>query len=495
MVPLLKKVDLSVGTTLESGFEVVLLIFLSVAALLCLTYQFLALTHRYPLDYGEAPLIDQAMRLAAGQNIYRTGLSTLPYTISNYPPIYVVSLIPFLRVFGPVLWGGRALSELSAWASAIFLALTIYTQTRDRLAAIISGLIFMAFPYVVGWSSLLRIDFLALAFSMAGLFLLVRQPTTRWRFVGAAILIVATIYTRQSYALAAPVSAFFWLWAQNRRSAFILALLVGGMASGLFLILNILTHGGFYFNIITANVNEFAMSRLEQNMDRLMNAAPILLGLGGLSLFLIPRWNPLWPLTAPYLIGATLSSLTIGKIGSNVNYFLELCAALSMAVGCVLAWSRKRPRIHSLRIILLGLLVYQAGLLMRTTLSENVRDLRQRQEDSGQLSQLEEIVARTKGPILADEYMGLITLQGRPLVIQPFEVTQLSRAGVWDQTPLIQSILQKEFPLILIHYFPGYPVYKERWTSEMLAAIGRAYSAGDILAGTRIYQPINDNKP
>ena len=140
-------------------------------------------------------------------------------------------------------------------------------------------------------------------------------------------------------------------------------------------------------------------------------------------------------------------------------------------------------------------LVYQVGLLMRTTLSENVRDLRQRQEDSGQLSQLEEIVVRTKGPILADEYMGLITLQGRPLVIQPLEVTQLSRAGVWDQTPLIQSILQKEFPLILIHYFPVYPVYKERWTSEMLAAIGRAYSAGDILAGTRIYQPINDNKP
>ena len=62
-----------------------------------------------------------------------------------------------------------------------------------------------------------------------------------------------------------------------------------------------------------------------------------------------------------------------------------------------------------------------------------------------ELSQLNSLVAETPGAILADEYMGMLTLEGRPLVIQPFEVTQLAWAGKWDQTPLLESIRKKEY--------------------------------------------------
>jgi hypothetical protein len=69
-------------------------------------------------------------------------------------------------------------------------------------------------------------------------------------------------------------------------------------------------------------------------------------------------------------------------------------------------------------------------------------------------------------------------------------VTQLANAGIWDQTPVVERIREKEYPLILIHDFGGYPVYKERWTEAMLQAIEQNYRIQDELGGTRLYRPI-----
>jgi hypothetical protein len=485
MMRKLRTVDSSFGLAVENGAAIVLLLFLAVALVIGLTYETLAITHRYPLDYGEAPLVDQAMRLAAGRNIYRSDLSSPPYTISNYPPLYVAALIPFVNLFGPNFWAGRLLSTLCAWASAVFLALIVHTHTRDRLAAVITGLIFFAIPYVTYWSGFLRIDLLALALSLAALWVLARWPRARSRLIIAGLLLVAAIGTRQSYALAAPLAAFVWLLAHDWRRAIGLAAWVGGLALVLFLILNLVTRGGFYFNIVTANVNEFGMDRLESNLTRLQAAALPLLYIGGASLVLIRRWNPLWPLAAPYAIGAVLSALTIGKVGSNVNYFLELCAALSLAAGVVVAWSRARLKVHILHAALLVLLTWQTWHLTQTLFKEFVGDLNQRRENVSQLRDLETLLAKADGPVLADEYMGLLTLQGLPLYIQPFEVTQLAQAGVWDQAPLLASIQNKEFAYIVIYERPW---SKARWTPEMLAAIQHTYTLTRVLGENQVYQ-------
>ena len=128
---------------LEDGTKIMLLLFLSLAVLIFLIHALMALSHRYPLDYGEAPLIDQAMRLAAGQNIYRPDLSSPPYTISNYPPLYALSLAPFVKLFGPSFLAGRAISLLCTLASGAFLALIVYIHSQDHLAAVVTGLLLL----------------------------------------------------------------------------------------------------------------------------------------------------------------------------------------------------------------------------------------------------------------------------------------------------------------------------------------------------------------
>ena len=193
------------------GARIMSLIFLSLTTVVFCAHVLRAVTHRYPLDYGEAPLVDQAMRLAAGQNIYRPDISSPPYTVSNYPPLYALALVPSVWLFGPSFVAGRLISILCALASAAFLALIVYTLAQDRMAAAVTGLIFLAFPYVVAWSPLARVDMLALALSTAGLYVLVRRPSTCWGLIASGLLLVAAAYTRQSYALAAPLAACAWL--------------------------------------------------------------------------------------------------------------------------------------------------------------------------------------------------------------------------------------------------------------------------------------------
>jgi len=483
---------------------------LSVAVVIFLLYTSLAILHPYPLDYGEAPLVDQAVRLAAGQNIYRADLSSPPYTISNYPPLYAFLLAPFVKLFGPTFLAGRAISTVSALASATFISLIIYSQTKNRLAAATAGLFLLANPYVTHWSGFLRIDLLALAFSTAALYLLTKQPASQGGVSAGALLLVAAIFTRQSHALAAPLAAFVSLWFQpsspdshnatfgrktrflsfdvtpSRRMAVGLAVVVGGLVLFLFFILNLITRGGFYFNVVTANVNEFDMEQLEWHLRQLREIAPILLAISGAFLLLAHRKLRFWPLVASYLVGATLAGLTIGKIGSNVNYFLELSAALSLVAGAAIAWTGEH---RWLRAILLVLLSLQVGLFIRKTLNDYMEPLLVRRSLLLEISELESLVAGTDGIVLADEYMGLITLQGQRLYIQPFEVTQLANAGLWDQRAFVENIESKEFPMVLIHHFPDFPVYEQRWTPEMLSAIEKNYTLSHSLADTFVYRP------
>src|SRR5512145_577297 len=128
MMQTLRKFDESLGSILEDGGKIMFFIFSVAALLVCLRYQLLAVPHPFSLDYGEAPLVDQAMRLASGQNIYRTDFSAPPYTISNYPPLYVAVLSVCVKLFGPAgaFTAGRIISALCAWGAGIFLMLIVY---------------------------------------------------------------------------------------------------------------------------------------------------------------------------------------------------------------------------------------------------------------------------------------------------------------------------------------------------------------------------------
>ncbi len=79
----------------------VLLLVLIAAAGLFATDGARVIRFRYPMDYGEGPLLDQTMRLGRLESIYRVNPTSPPYTVSNYPPVYPLALSPLGRVWGP----------------------------------------------------------------------------------------------------------------------------------------------------------------------------------------------------------------------------------------------------------------------------------------------------------------------------------------------------------------------------------------------------------
>ncbi len=463
----------------------VLLLVLIAAAGLFATDGARVIRFRYPMDYGEGPLLDQTMRLGHLESIYRVNPTSPPYTVSNYPPVYPLALSPLGRVWGPAFWYGRLLSWLSTVAAGV-LGLILHAFTRDQAAALIGGLSLLAFPPVSYWSSLYRVDALAFALSLGGVYVTVRRPAGRLTVPVAALLLTAAIYTRQSYGLAAPLAACLWLGqAVSWRRGFALAGLTGGLGAALFVGLDLATGGGFALNVVSANLNDYQAGSLLQYLTDVWTLMPLALTAVGLFLLTAPWFGvPSWRLVAPYALGAVASGLTIGKVGSNVNYLIELGAGVSLAIGALLTWQRPRRAVHAAIALLLAL---DMALVVLASPYRMVTHIRLKPGEEAR--HLLEVVHRAPGIVLADEDMGLLPLDGRPIFFQPFEMTQLARAGRWDQRPLLADIERQAFAAILIYRVPELPLHRERWTDEMLGAIERRYVVEERVGPTEVFRP------
>ena len=155
--------------------------------------------------------------------------------MANYPPLYPLLQTLGVKQFGPAFWYGRLLSCLSIVASSLLIVGILRTLTVRWTQAVVSGLTLLCIPYVSYWAPLFRVDALALACSLAGLFVLVRWPSHRRALLVTAVFLTLAVYTRQSYALAAPFAALVWLFTARttRRRAFELAALLAGLGGAI----------------------------------------------------------------------------------------------------------------------------------------------------------------------------------------------------------------------------------------------------------------------
>lgn len=449
----------------------------------------LSLSFPYPIDYGEGPILDQTLRLSQGENIYDNDFSTPPYTVTNYPPLFMLAQVPWIKIFGPAFWYGRALSILSALLAALFIALTLFTLTRDWIASAIGGLLLLVYPYTQYWSVLNRVDLFGLALSWAGIYVAARWRDTRWGIPAAGLLMVAAIYSKQTYALAAPAGIFFWLLLERQpRKAFTLAGVVAGASLALFLALNLSTRGGFFLNIVTANVNPFYWKQVNRYIVELATNSFYLFFI--VAIFLIAERagdrTKTWALVLPYLLAAGLGAISVGKDGSNVNYMLEAAGAISFAAGAGLAWM---GRSNWVRLVVLLVVILQVNAFTqwaRESFNGNVEEKIAQRED---IARLADFVKQTDGIILADEYMGLIPLYGRRLYYQPFEFKMLAESGDWDETPFLRSIQNNEYQAILQYQPYTWAAVINRWTPDMRSYVRSYYNLSDTIAYTWIFRP------
>lgn len=447
----------------------------------------------YGADYGEAPLAAQAKRITEGTPLYKMPLDTPPYIISNYPPIYPALLAGISWLTGAaLLQTGRAISLAAALICTGVLGWIVWRLSGQCLAVIVAAGLFLGNPYVTLWGSLARVDMLALMFSLLALGGCLHWRNS-WRGIWLiSLCLVAAVYTRQTYLLAAPLACCVYLWSREKKHALGLALLFAGQALGIFALLNGITQGGFNTHIVQANLNTYEVGRTLLMMRQFLMIWPVVVGIAfWLVLKTAARLLPGRPSGAfgdPFLLYALpiytllafISSLTVGKVGSNVNYFLELVAALTiwagLAVGRIGTAARRQEGVLTLLVgQALWVLTVNWGLYRPAI--QNLRDSLDRTHQLYQQVQ----AAVAQGPVLADDHLSLVLMTGQPIYYQPFEYGQLYQAGLWDPRPFAEELRQRKFPLILI---AGDTLEKRCcWPPETIAAIREQY---DIVQKPRV---------
>jgi hypothetical protein len=442
-----------------------------------------ALWSGFRVDYAEGPLADQVRRLLAGRMLYQADLSRPPFTVDNYPPVFPLVTAGLARVTHlSVLRAGRLVSLLAALAGAALIARLARRDGDDRVPGYFAATLFLSHFFVIQFAVVERVDMLALALSLGALALLRARPRSAVIALSASACCVLAIFTRQSYALAAPLACIAFLWQERRANALLFAAATAAATAFGVLLLQSLTDGGFWLHVIRGNINTYSFLRLGEYSGRFVLASA--------PMFVLVRMAWRRPATSwehallVYAVAAGAAALTVGKVGSMHNYWLEPVAALALLAAPALSTWRSAPAAR----VLLAQTAWTAALFA-PALWHHPLPLGFFAPAPSQA--VAALMRSSEGPVLADEAMAVLVQEGRTLEYQPFERRQLAAAGLWHLAPIADLLEAQRFGLIVMKD-PGTQVCEERWGRELLGVIARRYRpllrAGDFVA----YEPVPD---
>ncbi len=313
----------------------------------------------FPFDYdqGEGFELYDAIRLAAGQNIYLDN-SIFPFYSSNYPPVYRLMVVPLIWLFGPHIWTARLVTFVCslvigalivAAARRVMMAQGRPSTALGRLAGALfllgpaaAALAFFAANYVYYIGPLARAHIPMVMFGFAGILCLdigfagdrdasQTRVRLRWVTAGVTLLIVAGFTKLQ--AVDALAAGFGFLLFRHPRLCF-KALLTSALATAVIVVaFNLATGGQFWLNVVLANVNEYDIQRtwlFYGQWFRLQGALIVCSGLYvGWDVIAAIRARSLKPITIwsmYFMAGAAIGMLT-GKWGAGPTYLVAAIAA------------------------------------------------------------------------------------------------------------------------------------------------------------------------
>jgi len=463
-----------------------------------------AITCPYEIDYGEAVLLQGAVNIAQGQVVYND-YQHYPFVVATYPPVYPALCAIGVSLFGVSFAFGRVLSILSALAATALIWLILRRVGTSHFAAGLGAALFLASPVVCLRMPMMRVDMIAVALGLGGLYCVMRGG--RWLIAAVALLVLA-VYTRQSQVAPLAAGVVYLWWVKERKAAVLVAVSCSALILAGFLALQVASHGWFYRHVVVANRNlwDFGYLRMVWATGFRPWRFPFLLGAVGVALALLgPARSEVGASANPprrperllvlYFALAMLVSLTAGKIGSFVNYLLEPIAAASVMSGVAY---------HRLAEILLARrwnTVWAAAWLLMVVppawvLAQPGRGpcgpYRFVNPDVITRSGAEAlpVLRRTRGDVLSED-IGLLLLSGHRVLLDPHKMTSMSEDGTWDQRPLLADIGRRRFVLIITSWDPAtalpdqWGCYgRHRWTAGMAQAIKRNYRllrrAGDL---------------
>jgi 4-amino-4-deoxy-L-arabinose transferase-like glycosyltransferase len=449
-------------------------------------------TTPYQYDYGEGFHWAISDTLSHGQNVYH-GLNEEPYVTMVYTPLYYLTSALGIKIFGSSLAMGRGLSLLCSILSCVLIFGIVKKITTRTIPAITAGCLPLTVGFFEFWSVMFRVDALALCFSLAGLFAVVKgigNKTIYW----AVPLFLAAIFTKQSYVVA-PVATIVYLFFKDRGRSFYFT---GFMVIG----------GGILLGLCSA---VFGRDFLIQTF--LVGSQPHNWHIGGsllkLVIYSIPAITALslayivariknkeWDLFSIYFVlSVGMCILLITKEGAWLNYAIELVAAGSILVGLLLGklLNRATPKCYQQVILIAILLILPLspiGSWYNYHLPENVKE---------SYRYILPDLQNAKDPVLCEDAT-LLMQSGKQVIWEPsvFVLGGYYKT-TWNQTPFVNKISSQDFSMVVLNYdvetwwLPQdplpYPKPYERLTEEMAQAIVDNYYLSYNTSSYWVYFP------
>ncbi|MGB9104027.1 MAG: hypothetical protein WCC59_04645, partial [Terriglobales bacterium] len=316
----------------------------------------------FQVDYEEGNILNALARITHGLTPYPDP-HAIPNILNPYGPVaYYLLAIPVKLLGVSFLWP-RLVIVACVVAICVFIALTITRLTGSALTGVVFGAIYGTLPVVESWSAVLRVDFLALALSAAGVYVFCRgmvaprlrsgqapdtgdaedkeeksssvssasSATKSWLSFSAA-LFVAALLVKYTY-IAAPLACALWLITRKRwQQAARFAATMAAMCAVALAIATAATRGTILTHLFLTHSDPFSWSVYLLRLTDVIARHRVLVALA--AVLLIPDLlRRRISLPALWLAMATLTAVTAGKLGSNWNHFLEWPAALCLCAG------------------------------------------------------------------------------------------------------------------------------------------------------------------
>lgn len=439
-----------VDRNVEIWFRRVLYVFSAAAAFGVLSHFALIFWSHHQFTDPESIVAMQSRILAHDGTLYYS-LTTYPYTVCAYMPLFYSLQAAFVKVGLQAVMAGRLISFAATIGIFALVWRLLILYTGDRYCAWIGTLLATSTALFLTWGSVGQVDTLAVFWAIAAFYEFsrysVKNENTLLLAGGFACL---AFFTKQTM-LACPAAIFLLLCLRSPKTALRFAAGMAAVALAAVLILNTATHGRFLFNTVRANLFPFAMEKLEVHLNYLVVAA------GQLILVAIVGFKQVRKahLAGPFLYLGIASLVLLGtapKVGSDANYQIEttvmlvVCSCLALHALDFFSLSfRSRSWVTLLQIpiavhMILNLRITNHVLQQRIA---NERVFR------AQVAALRPYVS-DGGRLLSTDFNSVSRLRDHADV-EPLVYKILVRAGVVNPEPLRRDIMGEAFSTIFLY--------------------------------------------
>ncbi len=495
----------------------------------------------WPFDYdqGEGFELYDAILFSRGEWPYRDN-SVYPFYASNYPPLFRLLIVPLLLVFGPRLVAGRLLSFVATLVTAATISVVVRRRIGGWSIATLSGLAFLASNYVYLIGPLCRMHMTMVMFETLAIAFIAEFQHPRHgqrNLVLGLLMLLCAGYTKQM-AVFTIVAALGYIFLRDVKKALVAGAALAAVAGGIFWLLNVVTGGQWWVNVIQANVNEY------EYLDTLfffkqwfrLHTLFVLLAVGYLIYELF--WDRLSAYSLWFFFALGTGALS-GKWGAGFGYFTTAVAAAclvsGLALGRLVSGRWQAPSItHHLRSAIRSFVVRHSLLVpLRPSLAVLIPLLYLLQaprmlhlpttgpvfgplarmlgvsdtlvqgdcvtfqyhdalgytqlghlltpEDYAAGEEILNYVRTADGPVFSEEAMFTL-LADKPVVTNPTQLLNLYKNGLLDTGQMIEMINRQEFGLVIFR--------AQFYPPPVLEAIGQNYTPVEHICMNGFYYHI-----